>query len=62
MLNPEHPDTVQAYHALKQIQRGGRQAIEDSAIEAYHKAYEQGRGEAERVYFEHFNKVSNEQK
>jgi hypothetical protein len=59
MTQPEHPDLLSDYHALKQIQRGGRQAIEDKAIEAYHAAYEQGREEAEKRYFEHFNKVSN---
>jgi hypothetical protein len=59
MLNSiEHPDTPAAYHALKQIQRGAMQALEDKAIAAYMRAYErEGKEEAERVYFEHFNKT-----
>lgn len=60
MIIPEHPDTPAAYHALKQIQRGSMQAIEDKAIAAYLKAYdEQGREEAEKQYFEHFKIATN---
>lgn len=55
MQQEPHPDTTQAYHALKQITRGSRQAIEDKAIEAYHKALSEGREEAEKQYFETFN-------
>lgn len=59
MYNPEpHPDTAQAYHALKQIKKGAMQAIEDKAIEAYMRAYEeQGREEAEKVFFSFFNNI-----
>lgn len=52
-----HPDLLTDCRALKAIQRGGNQAIEDTAIAAYMKAYEeQGKEEAEKVYFEHFKK------
>jgi hypothetical protein len=57
MLNLQHPDTLTDYIALKQIRRGSKQAIEDKAIEAYHKALDDGsREEAEREFFKHFNK------
>lgn len=57
---PEHPDTLQDYSRLKAIRRGSRQAIEDKAIKAYLKAYdEQGREEAERQYFSFFNNNSH---
>jgi hypothetical protein len=53
----EHPDTLQDYLRLKQMRVGSRQAIEDKAIESYHRALEEGRGkeEAEKEYFKHFN-------
>jgi hypothetical protein len=57
MLNLEHPDLLAAQQAANKITRGGRQAIEDKAIAAYMKAHEeQGKEEAEKVFFEHFNK------
>jgi hypothetical protein len=56
----EHPDAEQDYHAFKQIQRGGRQAIEDKAIAEYMRVYEEeGREAAEEVYFSFFNKGNN---
>ena len=56
-----HPDQLSDYHALKQIRVGSKQAIEDSAIESYHKALDEGRGkrEAEEEYFSFFNKKNN---
>jgi hypothetical protein len=52
-----HPDQLSDYHRLKQITRGGKQAIEDKAIAAYIKAYEEvGKEEAEKEFFKHFNK------
>lgn len=56
MLNLQHPDTLTDYIAFKQIRRGSQQSIEDKAIEAYHKAIDEGRGkeEAEEEYFKHF--------
>lgn len=60
---PEHPDTALDYYRLKQIQKGGQQATEDKAIEAYLKAYEvKGKEEAERIYFSFFNKKSHDRK
>lgn len=62
-MTPEHPDTLTDYSRLKSIRRGSRQAIEDKAIEAYHRAYEErGREEAEKQYFEHFNNSHGKQK
>jgi hypothetical protein len=57
MLQQSHPDTLADYIAFKQIRRGSKQAIEDKAIEAYHKALDEGRGKekAENEYFKHFN-------
>ena len=59
----DHPDALTDYIALKQIHRGSKQAIEDKAIEAYHKALDEGRGkeEAENEYFKHFNKNHGQQ-
>jgi hypothetical protein len=56
-MTTQHPDALHDYIALKQIRRGSKQAIEDAAIEAYHKALDEGRGkeEAEKEYFKHFN-------
>lgn len=63
MLNLEHPDHITAYHRLKAIRRGSMQAIEDKAIEEYMKAYEEvGREEAEKIFFNHFNKKPCESK
>jgi hypothetical protein len=63
MIQEPHPDQLQDYHRLKAIRRGSRQAIEDKAIEAYHRAIDDGRGreEAESEYFKHFNKNSHGQ-
>lgn len=61
-MTPEHPDHHSDYARLKAIKAGGRKAIEDKAIAAYMKAFEEvGREEAEKQYFEHFNKVSHAQ-
>jgi hypothetical protein len=55
-----HPDLLSAQQAAKRITRGGMQAIEDKAIAAYMRAYEErGREEAEKVFFEHFNKTDH---
>lgn len=56
-MTPDHPDLLTDYRALKAIQRGGNQAIEDKAIAEYIKAHEElGKEEAERIYFEYFKK------
>jgi hypothetical protein len=58
-----HPDAISDYHKLKQIRTGSRQAIEDKAIAAYIKAYdERGREAAEKEFFKHFNKEHGYQK
>lgn len=57
MLPEPHPDHLADYARLKAIRRGSRQAIEDKAIAAYMKAFEEvGREEAEKQYFSFFNK------
>lgn len=54
-------DTSHDYHRLKQISRGGRQAIEDKAIAAYMRVFEEkGREAAEKIFFKHFNKNSHD--
>lgn len=57
MQQEPHPDTLLNNNAFKQTmrRRAGRQAIEDSAIDAYHNALSEGREEAEKQYFECFN-------
>jgi hypothetical protein len=56
-----HPDQLSDWIKTKEIQRGSKQAIEDKAIAAYHKALDDGRTkeEAEKEYFKHFNKGTN---
>lgn len=62
MITPEHPDLHSDFSRLKAIRRGSRQAIEDKAIAAYMKAFEEvGREEAEKQYFEHFNNSHGKQ-
>lgn len=59
-MTPDHPDTTTDYSRLKAIKTGGRQAIEDKAIAAYMKAYEErGKEEAEKVFFSFFNKSNH---
>jgi hypothetical protein len=59
MQQLNHPDTITDYATFKAIQRGSKQAIEDQAIAAYMRAYEeQGKEEAEKVFFSFFNKKS----
>ncbi|MES2112319.1 MAG: hypothetical protein V4577_26415 [Bacteroidota bacterium] len=56
-MTPEHPDLHSAQQAAKRITRGGMQAIEDKAMAAYMRAYEErGKEEAERIYFSFFKK------
>jgi hypothetical protein len=63
MLPEPHPDALTDFSRLKAIRRGSRQAIEDKAIEAYLRAYEeQGREEAEQEYFKHFNNSHGKQR
>lgn len=62
MIQEPHPDTLQDYTHLKQINRGGKQAIETSAMNAMWDALEEGKGreEAEKIFLNHFNKTSHE--
>ena len=64
MHTPEpHPDTLTDYYRLKQIEKGGKQAIETSAMNAMWDALDRGESkeEAERIYFSFFNKGNNGQ-
>lgn len=55
-----HPDLPRDFTRLKQISRGGMDAIENSAIAEYMRVFEErGREEAEKVFFNHFNKTSH---
>ena len=55
-----HPDQLTDWIKTKEQRRGGKQAIEDRAIAAYMKAYEEvGKEEAEKEFFKHFNKGTN---
>lgn len=60
-MTPEHPDTAQDYYRLKQIEKGGKQAIETSAMNAMWDAIDNGatKEEAEKIYFSFFNKTSH---
>ena len=42
MLNLQHPDTIPNQTAVKQITRGGHQAADDIAMEAYWMALSAG--------------------
>ncbi len=63
-MTPEHPDTLQDYHRLKQIEKGGKQALETAAMNAMWDAIDEGKGkeEAERIFFSFFNKQSHGRK
>jgi hypothetical protein len=51
-----HPDQLTDWIKTKERRRGSKQAIEDQAIAAYHKAYEEvGKEEAEKIFFSFFN-------
>jgi hypothetical protein len=58
MLNHDHPDTIQDYHRLKAIEKGSKQAIETSAMNAMWDAIERGESkeEASKIFFSFFNK------
>jgi hypothetical protein len=63
-MTPDHPDTTTAWQQAKEIRRGGMQAADDRAMEAYWRAIEEGRSkkEAEEEFFKHFNKKPCESK
>jgi len=58
---PPHPDQLTDWVKTKEIRRGSKQAIEDKAIAAYHKALDDGRTkeEAEEIFFSFFNKANH---
>ena len=57
-MTTEHPDATIDWHAYKQRTRSAHQAVEDKALDAYHKALDAGgsKVEAEKQYFETFKK------
>lgn len=59
MLNLPHPDLLQAQQATKQITRGGRQAADSAAMEAYYDAIEEGKStdEAGVIFIRTYQKV-----
>lgn len=56
-MTQEHPDLLADYHRLKQIQKGSKQALETTAMNAMWEALDNGatKEEAEKVFFNHFN-------
>jgi hypothetical protein len=58
MITEPHPDLPQAYHATKQITRGGTQAADDQAMEAMWQAIErkESKEEAEKQFSETYQK------
>lgn len=61
MLNLEHPDAITDWQAFKEIKRGGRQAADTAAMEAYWLALESGKSkeEAERIFSQTYKMVLN---
>lgn len=59
MTQKPHPDTISDYHALKAITRGGTQAADSAAMEAYWLALESGRTaeEAETIFSDTYYKI-----
>jgi hypothetical protein len=55
----EHPDLLLNHHATRQITRGGNQAADDGAMEAYWQAIEAGRSkdEAGEIMIKTYQKV-----
>jgi hypothetical protein len=52
MLNPPHPDHLLHQQQVRSITRGGRQAADSAAMEAYYDAIEAGksREEANKIF------------
>lgn len=61
MTQEPHPDTLTDYYRLKAIEKGGKQAIETSAMNAMWYALDRGESkeEAEKIFFSFFNKQSH---
>lgn len=58
MTQEPHPDTPEAYQQAKAIRLGSMAALDDTALNAYHRALDEGRSreEAEKIFFSFFNK------
>jgi hypothetical protein len=56
-----HPDALLDHHATRQITRGGTQAADDKAMEAYWQAIEAGKSkdEAGEIFIKTYQKVVN---
>lgn len=54
----DHPDLLTNNHAVKQITRGGRQAADSAAMEAYYDAIEEGKSveEAGIIFIKEYQK------
>lgn len=58
-----HPDEIKDWHDFKAIKRGGKQAADDAAMDAYWLALEEGKSkeEAGKIFSETYNTVLNAQ-
>lgn len=61
MYPPEHPDTLANQQQIKSITRGGTQAADSAAMEAYWQALENGMtvSEAGEVFIKTYQSVVN---
>jgi hypothetical protein len=59
MITEPHPDTHLNHHATRQITRGGNQAADDVAMEAFWKALDSGKSkdEAGEIFIKTYQKV-----
>lgn len=59
MTQTEHPDLYLQQAQVKQITRGGTQAADDKAMDAYWRAIEAGKSaeEAETIFSETYYKI-----
>lgn len=59
MLNLPHPDELSNQSAVRNITRGGRQAADDIAMEAYWIAIEEGKSkdEAGEIFIKTYQKI-----
>ena len=57
MTQPEHPDLAQDYRTLIDIDDGGMEALETTAMNAMYDALDNGasKEEAEKIFFSFFN-------
>jgi hypothetical protein len=59
MTTTPHPDLLTDFRALKAITRGGMQAADTAAMEAYYDAIEEGKSkdEAGEVFIKEYQKM-----